>query len=275
MENGQTTMVTQTPALAIPANIMTEQNASLILGLVREAKAMKISDADGFRQGNERLNQLGRSRKFVKDAVTDKRSPFIAAADKVTDLGKPMLEGIVEAEAAINTELLAYRRMEEEAKAKAEAERRRLAELARQQEEERRRAEAKRLALEEEAKKRQEAAATQVEQASTEEGFTEAAAAFDAGLAKGAEAATAPVLETPVEVLMAPKELVVPTVTKNKGTKMTRTAVIESLEADLLARTYLVPDEAKIKRHILDGTITPGTPGVKFRIDEKFSGTGR
>lgn len=275
MAETEITLTAQTPPLAIPANLMTKQNEDLILGLVREAKVLKISDAEAFRQGSERLNQLGRSRKFVKDAVIERRAPFTKAADDVSALGKPMLDGIVEAEAALNVEMVAYRRIEEEARAKAEQERQRLAELARQAQEAARRAEAQRLQLEEEAKRRQEAAAAKVQEATTDEEFNTAAAAFDEGLAKDAQAAALLIPQVPVELLAKPGDVVVPQVAKAKGAKMTRTAVIESTDPELLARTYLVPDETKIKRHILDGTITAKTPGVKFRIEEKFSGTGR
>jgi hypothetical protein len=53
--------------------------------------------------------------------------------------------------------------------------------------------------------------------------------------------------------------------------------VVESLECDiaLLPLTYHVVDEVKIKKHILDGTITKDTPGVKFTLATKIGGTGR
>jgi len=271
----ETTITTQTPALAIPANIITEENANLIMGLVREAKALKISDAEAFRGGSERLNQLGRSRKFIKDAVAARREPFNKVLDDITAMGAPFINGILEAESALNKELVAYDRIQREERAKAEQERQRLAELARQQQEAAKRAEAQRLQLEEEAKRRQEAAAAKVQEATTEEEFNKAAEAFDTGLAKDAQAAALLIPQVPVEVLAKPGDVVVPLVAKAKGAKLSRVAVIESTDPELLARTYLVPDEAKIKRHILDGTITAKTPGVKFRIEEKFSGTGR
>lgn len=53
--------------------------------------------------------------------------------------------------------------------------------------------------------------------------------------------------------------------------------VVEILECDikLLPLTYHVVDEVKVKKHILDGTITKNTPGVKFSLTTKIGGTGR
>lgn len=271
----QTTMTTTTPGPAIPVNVITDEAAKMITGLVTEAKALKISDPEGFKAGAERLNQLGRSRKFVTDKVKERRAPFTKILNDISALGEPYLEGIVEAEAALNKELVAYDRMQKEEARKAEAERQRLAEVARQAKEAERLADLQRAQIVKEAEQRQAAAAGLVETATTEEGFQAGAAAFDRGIARAAEAAAVPVPVAPVEVLMAPAEVKVPQVFKATGAKGKRTAIIESLDPELLPRTYLVPDEAKIKRHILDNTITPTTPGVKFRIDEGFIGTGR
>ncbi len=261
--------------LAIPLVIVPDNVAQLATGISKEALALKVNTVEDFKKAGEYLNQLGRTRTFIDKHTLDLGAPFRAENERIRAEGKRYIDIIKPAELALGKEVAAYDRVQREAAAKAEAERRRLADEARKKQEEARIAEENKQRALEEAALRQAAAAQQVETAQTDEEFKAAAEAFDAGLAKEQEAQAVIVAPVPLEVLNAAKEVDIPQVYKPTGARMKKTVVILSSDVSKIPATYLLVDEAKVKRHILDGTITAATPGVTFRIDETFAGTGR
>ncbi len=75
---------------------------------------------------------------------------------------------------------------------------------------------------------------------------------------------------------------IIPTITKAKGTKFKKVVELLGTDKAKLSLTYLEIDEAKLKKHILDGALGDTTPnvitealGVKYVIREVATGTGR
>jgi hypothetical protein len=272
-------IVATVPTLAMPVRVVSENEESFFITTATAAKIFKVSSPEDFKRGAEYINQLGRNRAYLKKRRLALDKPL---RDEV-ERRQAWIDGEIakltapteEAERLLNAEMLAYDRMQKEEAAKAEAARRAAAEAVRKAREEAERVEAQRLQIQREAEARREAASKSMDAAQTEEQFEAAGEAFHRGLARDKEAAQIVVPEVPLQALQAPQEIVVPQVFKAKGTKTKRTPVIESVNVKLLPETYLIADEAKIKRHILDGTITEATPGVKFRVEESFVGTGR
>ncbi len=60
-----------------------------------------------------------------------------------------------------------------------------------------------------------------------------------------------------------------------KGIKAKETAVIISFDLAKLPIAYHMLDEAKLKKSILANIVTLETPGVVFKIEKSFTGTGR
>jgi len=227
-----------TQELAIPMTIVSQETSDLIQAICQEAKAFKVTSPEDAKKGSEYLNQVGRMITAVKDAVTERRRPFKEAADVVSAKGEVLLSALTPVKVYLSGELGAFDKIQRAEQAKAAAERQRLAD---------------------EARRNQEAAAKAVESAKDEASFKEAAKAFDEGLAKVEEA----------------KAVYVPPVIKMTGAKVQRTPVIESVDLSKLPLTYHMADESKIKKAILAGIIEIDTPGIKWRIDENFVGTGR
>jgi len=228
----------QSTALAIKVNIINEETRLHALALCTDAKGLKVSDVEGFKFAGEVLNSLGRTRVFLEKTVKEARQPFVEQANKYSEEGKPLINAVIGAEAALNTEMRAFDRMQQEEKRKAEQERQRLAE---------------------EARKAQEAAAKAIETAQTNEAFDQAETQFKKGL----------------EIAEQAKEVIVPQTYKPTGAKSHKVAVIESVDLSKLPIIYHMADEGKIKKAILAGIIDQDTPGVKWRIDETFIGSGR
>jgi hypothetical protein len=231
-------VVSSVPALSIPTTVISQQNIDHALGLIRDAKALKICGVEDLKKAGEYLNSLGRTRTFFEAEIKRLRAPFVEQANRISGEGKPHVEAITNAEATLNNEMRAYDRLQKEEQRKAEMERQRLAD---------------------EARRAQEAAAKAVEAAKTEKAFEKAEEQFHQGLAKAEEA----------------KAVDVPQVYKPTGAKGKKTAVIESFDLAKLPLTYHLLDEAKVKKAILAGILDENTPGLKFRIDESFIGTGR
>lgn len=238
MPNDELVKFGQGNPLAIPVDVIGKANIEHALALCRDAKTLKICDAIGFKTGGEYLNSLGRSRTFAQDAIKRAREPFNAVLADISAQGKPVIEAIIEAEGVVNAEMAAYDRIQKEEQRKAEIEKQRLAEEARRQ---------------------KEAAAVAVETATTDEGFDAAASLFDAALVKADDA----------------KAAVVPQVFKPTGAKTQKTAVIVSFDLSKTPLPFLCLDEAKVKKAILAGFIAEDADWLKWRIDEKFIGTGR
>ncbi len=81
--------------------------------------------------------------------------------------------------------------------------------------------------------------------------------------------------DTSQEVKQKAAEVFIPPVPKAKGVAGRPDVEILSSDVRLLPLAYHMVDEKKLRAHILDGTITEETPGVKFRKFVNFHGTGR
>jgi hypothetical protein len=225
-------------ALAIPLTIVSQETASMISAICAEAMALKISSPEDFSKGMEALNQLGRMRKAVKDAEAEKRKPFNAILDGISAMRESILVPIKAAETATSAELKVYDTIQKAEQAKAEQERRKLSD---------------------EAMRKQREVEAAIQLAKDETSFQQAAQVFDQVIAKQEQA----------------EAVYIPPVLKTKGIKTQRTAVIESVDLAKLPLSFHMADDAKIKKAILAGFIDAETPGVKWRIDESFVGSGR
>lgn len=262
-------------ALAVPLVILNDITIEMATNFSKEGQVIKIYDVEGFKKGAELLNQLGKIRNFIDKRTLSTSKPFRDEADRQRAFGKTYITMVEAAEKVVSAELLSYDRLQKAEAARAEQERQRLAAEQRRLEQERMQAEQEKKRLEQEAKLRQEQAALAVESAKDDAGFQAAAVAFDKGVEKIEEAAAVEVPVVPIEVILAPKEIVVPQVFKATGATKKGTPVIESYDLAQLALTYHMLNETKVKAHIKDGTITTATPGIVFRIDEGFRGSGR
>jgi fused signal recognition particle receptor len=270
---------------------------------MKRAVILEVRTDDELQAASECLNSLTKGESAAKKFVTEARRPYVEHADKISETVKPVLLAVGEAKLEIGGKIKAYRDMQEAERQRVLAEQRRIAaeaEAKRQaeiREQQRLAAEAQAKAeaarreqerLQWEAQERERLAAEAIMQGqTTQQQVTDNAAALaaaeeldrkaeEARLAaeaaqREAEALANTPAPAPVEVFTAP----VPTVTKAKGMKVKEVIEIISTDVSKLAPEYLIADEAKIKRHIKDGVIKPGHPGVEFRVTEMVTGTGR
>lgn len=238
-----------------PIVVVSEALLDYVNGAMERCQQLVVSTKEEFDLASAFINELGRSRAAVKERALAIGRPFREFSNMVSTAAKRVTDSIEASEAAINAKMVEFRRKENEARVKAMEEADRL----------RREAEA----AAREAAARQEAAAKQLDKATTEAKFEQGAAAFDEGVQAQAEA-DAKAAQAQAALAQVQQEA-----TKSKGTRVTKVPVILSFDLKALPTTYHMIDEVKVKKHILDGTITAETPGIKFRIDEKFSGTGR
>ncbi len=203
--------------------------------------------ADVLNQATKGFNALNKRRLDFARSYDEERDR------NVNNVAKPYLDQMEalkqKAKDALGKHAAKLREIERQRQAEANAER----EKARQ------------LALE--AERRKEVAAKAVEGSKTEAQFEAAAEKFDKGVAVEMQAN---------QMLMQAGTVPVPELKKPKGVKMKqKVAGLEVLDLAALPLTYHLPDLKKIERHILDGTLAEGTPGIRFQLIDDFSGSGR
>lgn len=241
-------------ALAQPLDVVPGHLVVYVTKLDERVAGLSIQDPASFQEAAEALNNATKARRTLNDRRLELARAYDQARDRnVNGVAKPYLEKLDALTARLQAGMAAYNAEVERQRKLAEAE----------QEAERQKARA--LAAEAEARK--EAAAKAVEKATTEAGFAKAAAAFDKGVAADLQANA---------MLVSSQAAPLPEAPKAKGVKG-RTVVTELVVTDLAALplAYHLPDEAKLRRHILDGTLTENTPGLRFKTGLTFSGTGR
>lgn len=229
------------PALARPVRVISENNEIMIKGYITNAKNLTVLlTAEDFKAAAARLNELGRGRAFAKKAGLDAGRPYRDVSDELKAEVDKVIALITPEEDRIGKMMAEYRQKEEEANQRAIAE-------------------TQRLALE--AQQRQEVAASTIETAGDEAGFETAAKAFDDGIAAS-------------ELARESAGRVV-TMAKAKGASEKKKATILSHNLKMAPIAYLKLDEAKVLKHIEDGTITPTDAWVTFKLETVFKGTGR
>ena len=244
----------QAPDRALPIYIISEATLEHAFTLAKRLEGVKISSPEDFKKAGVDLNSV------TKDlaAIDGKRLEYVgeyedAKERNVNGPARPVILALQGAKKALQSQLQAWDRREREEKARADRER----------EEQRLKAEQLRL----EAERRKDVAVEKVEKAKTEPGFEKAATEFDKGVVKAAEAQ---------EMLIA--SFAAPPVELTKAKEIASGMAVEELvvlDLSALPITYHKADEAKIKKHILDGTLTDKTPGIRFRLEKKFRGTGK
>lgn len=243
----------QAAPLALAVNVVSEGMALQVADLLGKVAGMKVADPASFKAGAALLNDLQRAVKGLDERRLELARPYREAIAQLDAQAKPVQAKLLAAKDGLNGALVAFEQAQQEA--------RRLAAIEAEQQR------AKAEALAKEAAAREEAAARAVERARTEGGFEKAAAAFDRAQVVKAEA------EQMAEAAVAAP---LPEVVKGKGTKQVK--VVELLEVTDLAAlplTYHMADEAKLKKAILAGIVDSSTPGLRFKVGMKFSGTGR
>jgi len=239
---GELIMFTPIPDLAKPIEIISKNMVELTEGAIATAAKMVFPDGpESFKAMQEHLNLLGKLRTSIKKSGLDQGRPFRDESDRIKAEADKYLVRLVPTEAKIGAWLMDYKRQEEADRQK-------------------RLAEARQLELE--ARQRQEAAAALVEEAQDEEGFKAAAVKFDDGIAAQ-------------ELAQEAVELV-PEATKVKGVKTKRTVEILAIPDTMkVPKAFLVVDEVKLKKAILDGIVNTEHSWVQFKITETMIGTGR
>ena len=241
-------------ALAKPLDVVPGHLTVYVTALVERAKALKVTDQASFAEAAEALNNATKARTSLNARRLELARAYDQERDRnVNAVAKPWLASLENTEAHLRATMAAY---------SAEVERqRKLAEA----EQEAERAKARALAAEAEARKEQ--AAKAVEGAQDEAAFNAAAEAFDKGMAAELEANA---------LLVSASAAPLPELPKAKGVKP-KTVVTELVVTDLAALplAYHLADEAKLKRHILDGTLNENTPGLRFKTGTTYTGSGR
>lgn len=234
-------LLTPSAELMKPVAVVNPNTALAAQGAIREAVLLeKIETPEQFKQGTNLQNRLGKLRKLIKDDALAKGRPYRDQAAEFSEKAKTYTDIIEQMEQAVGALLIDYRKREE-------AERQRKLEEARQ--------------LEAEARRRQEEAAAKVEAAKTEGEFKEAAKDFDDGLAAA-------------ELAKEQADLA-PRLTTAKGVKAVRSVELLHVDKENIPRAFLVVDEAKLKKAILEDLVTKEHAWVQFRISETMKGTGR
>ena len=256
MEAAQELMIatTREADCALPVNVVPKHLADYANGLVAHVERLKITDKASYKEAAAVFNDVHKIRKSLDEKRLELGRDYDAAKEaNVNEPVKALLAALAVAKAKAGNLISA-----EDARIEAE---RKQQELEKQQAREK--AEAMRL----EAERRKDVAESKVVAATTDGQFHKAADAFDKGVAVAAEAE-----QVVNAVLTAPK------VEAPKAAGLAKNQTVEDLEVTNLAAlaiTYHQPDLAKIKRHILDGTLKQGTPGITFTLKIKPRATGK
>ena len=244
----------QDGALAQPIDVIPAVMREYADGLMTHAQGLTINSAEDFKAAAEVLNNLTKTHSSLNKRRLDFAREYDAARDRNINIpAKPILTALEQSKKTIGDLMEAWDRVEREERARIEKEK------------EQQRLKAEQLLLE--AQTRQDLAADKVAAAKDDDQFQQAAHEFDKGVAVDAEA-----LELQLAALAVPT----PALTEAKGVK--DKMVVDTLTVTDLAAlpiTYHTANEKKIKDHILDGTLDASTPGIKFTLKKKFSGTGR
>lgn len=237
------------PVYIIPA--LTKDHAE---ALATRTATLVITNADEFKAAAADLNQLTKDFNVIDTKRLELGREYDRLKEEnVTKLAKPLLDALKASKSNVQAQMEAWQTKENA----------RLAAI----EEEKRQQAAKAEALRVEAERRQTVAADKVEAATDEEQFVEAGYAFDRGLAVAGQAQ---------EMEQAAQSVPIPTALKPRGVAMKDE--VKSLKVTDLAAlplTYHMADEDKIKKHILDGTLSSSTPGIQFTVGPKIRATGR
>lgn len=234
-------IITTTPALARPVRVISENNETMIVGYIKSSKNVTtLVTPEDFKEAARILNELGRSRTFAKDAALELGRPFRDESARIKAEADKLIVQIEPEEKRISDLMVDYRKREEAANQAAIAE-------------------AQRLAIE--AQQRQEVAASTIEMSGDDAGFNTAAKAFEDGMAAAELSREAAARVT--------------TAVKAKGAKEKQKATILSHNLKLVPIAYLKLDEAKVLKHIEDGTLTTEDAWVTFKLETVFKGTGR
>jgi hypothetical protein len=307
-------MQTQEQALSVmpPADLLqvitviSPTTRDFIINAVRRAVTLEVLDDDSYAASRECLNSLTKSKTVLGDAVTEARRPVLAFAKAISDSAGPLEQNILDAHEILAPKIKLYQEQQEAKRQRILAEQRRLEEEARQKAEAERQAREKVAA---EAAAKAEALRREQERLAWEAQERErlAAEAILKGNKKAADVtANAKALEEAAEldrkaeaarleaeqaqreadeaqrqslapvVMTAPAPVVMAAPAPTKGLKTKR--VVDGLAYDVAALppAYLTANETLLKRHILDGVVTLATPGVKaFQIAELLTGSGR
>lgn len=240
--------------MARPIDVVPEVQQKFVEGLAKHAEGLVISDPAGFKEAAELLNNATKTFSVLNARRLEMASKYDEAKDReVNSVSKPFLDALKATKEKVSELMEVWDRKEREEIARQALARRQLL------------ADAQRLT--QEADKRQEQAALAVEASTTDAEFNQAAQAFDKGVSYQTAAQ-----ETTLTVMAEN----LPDLTKARGVK-DKMEVRDLKVTDLgaLDLNYHMADEAKIKRHILDGTLKANTPGITFVLGKKFSGSGR
>lgn len=239
--------------LTVPVEVVPAVVAESVALASKRAAEMVVDSPKAYAEAGELFQNAGALATSIDEKSLADARPFREVADQIRADAKPFIAAAKAAKDMIGGKMMTYKRQIEEEQARQ----RREAELQRQREE----AEKRRLELE--AEERRKEATKELKAATTEDQFEAGAAAFKKSIDVAAEAAA---VVAPVAAPTPPAPKLVA-----KGVKTRREAVIDSIDKAKLNVTYLTLDEKKIKAHILDGTITTETPGVRFHIVETLS----
>ncbi len=233
--------LTPIPALAKPVQVVSENAALVISGAIRRANELStVTTPAQLQEASALLNELGRCRTHLKKVALDLGRPFRDESDRIKAEADKYVLPIVPLETKISGLMYQF-------KLEEDAQRQRLLE------------ESQEMALE--AQQRQAAAEDALSTATSESGFEQAAKAFDDGLAAA-------------ELAQETADLVTDA-TKAKGVKIKRSVALLSYTMAKVPLNFLLLDETKVKKAILDGTVTVTDGWVSFKIIEGFTGTGR
>lgn len=184
-------------------DIMPEEEAKIkALAIPDQAKAIKVVDKATMSRANEMQKIITDMIKEVDGVFEPMAQKAFAAHRAITSKWKEIKAPLEEADKTLKTEVKTYLRLERE---RAEAEERRLMEIARKEEEERRRIEAERLAVERKAEEDRRIAEAEAAQkagdaARAEEIMEEAALAAEEAKAQETAIIEEPIYVAPVRV---------------------------------------------------------------------------
>lgn len=266
-----------------------------------------LTDADE-QAAAENLNNLAKGIASVEAAVKEARKPLKLLADSISAKGTELVALAERAKTEQAVKLKVYRdtkEAERQAALKAEAARqerermereaavievRRKVELARL-ETERKQREAERLKWEAEQREQLAAAPMMSGEALDSEGVTQVAAGLTTAAQADDTAAKAELeakesaerqvkadeelrlLEAQAQAApSAPAQVIPSAPAQVKGIKMVMVPTIHEVDLGLLPLAYRTYDEAKIKKHLIDGIVIPG---VKFSMAEVVKATKR
>jgi hypothetical protein len=293
---------------------MTEHAHATIMAAI---STLIVTDED-YKQAGERLNRLGKIEKALGERYLSRGAAFRAVAAAFKAEADKVIVPAAIAREHLSKEMGEYRRLQEEARAAAikkqqeeqrAEEARKAAALAEAQRAaaaaaaaaEAKQRETERLQWEAQERERLAAEGLMVG-TRTAESVTEGSANLAAAAEVEAQAERARVeaedakrladqaaaqlvaaeQEAAAPLAIVTEPAIIPTITKAKGTKFKKVVELLGTDKAKLSLTYLEIDEAKLKKHILDGALGDTTPnvitealGVKYVIREVATGTGR